>query len=152
MRRPNRLPKARLAALAVLCLFALLAVGLSRPAEPAPLPAGATPLQLHAQPAEWHVPWELLSSCGAATLAPVAPEVDGDRLVFRGVADAAPVDIIWPPAFSARLWNGTAEVVTPAGQVVARQGQPLTNLAGSTSKTGAFAVCYGTPLEPLPAQ
>jgi len=79
------------------------------------------------------------ATCGDALLDPVEPRLRGTSLEFVSAANGALVHVVWPRGFSARLVNGVAEVVAPAGDVLAREGEAITGLGGNGSDP--FEVC-----------
>jgi hypothetical protein len=64
-----------------------------------------------------------------------------DEMVFMLASDEHQVVVVWPPGFSARLVNGRAELVTPSGEVLAREGDIITNLSGVAADNGDTLVC-----------
>jgi hypothetical protein len=86
-------------------------------------------------------------SCALALLRPVVVKRDGGALVFVSQEDAAPVSLVWPAGFSARLLAGRAELVTPFGNVYARDGDVLAALGGGDVDNGDFNICFTSPDE-----
>jgi hypothetical protein len=100
----------------------------------APLPNGATVLELHTEPPGPNAPpltgCPLLNYDGSVS-------VQGSEVVLgRG-------DFVWPRGFSARLFNGQAELVAPDGTVIARAGDHLEGLGGYEDD-GLYHVCSVT--------
>jgi hypothetical protein len=96
-------------------------------------PSG-TPLSLHTAQAS-------SSSCPAAALLPVKLSRSDDALTALRVTDGAPVDVTWPHNFTAVLVGGTAELLSPTGVVLAREGDELSDIGGARDQTGSFVVC-----------
>jgi hypothetical protein len=53
----------------------------------------------------------------------------------------------WPSGFSARVVDGTAELVTPDGRVFGREGDVLSTLKGGSGDDGDMPVCFASPDE-----
>ena len=119
-------------------------LGACTPTSPAPLPSGATPLVLQIQPPP---DFSLNHSCPVALVRPVVVKLDGDALVFVSQEDGAPVSLVWPAWFSARVFAGRAELVTPFGNVYARDGDVLGTLGGGTVDNGDINICFTSPDE-----
>ena len=113
--------------------FVLGACGLIEPAAnprtPYPLPSDATALTLETAPPVASVPdnW----ACPMNTIGSPAQMVrDGDAVVFEEVASGRRLGLVWPRGFSARLRNGTAELVAPGGAVIVREGEAFLDIIG----------------------
>lgn len=78
--------------------------------------------------------------CPLAGLLPVRVERSGETLTFVSVSTEQPVSLSWPNGYTARLVNGVAELLTPTGTVLARQGDVLSDLGGG-SVGDTFYVC-----------
>jgi hypothetical protein len=117
-------------------------LGACAPTAPAPLPSGATPLALRTQSPPG---FSLDHSCPVALVRPVVVKLDRDALVFVSQEDGSPVSLVWPAGFSARLLAGRAEVVTPSGNVYARDGDVLATLGGGSVDNGDFNICFTSP-------
>ena len=141
----------------VVLVIALLAIGsfvawLILPPTPAPLPPGATRLELRTQSTGFGA--RLVLQCPAAAFPDMRVSRDGSTLVFLRVGGAGGaesstgprgrIDPIWPPGWSARLVTGRAELVDPEGRVVAREGDVIRGLGG-----GNGAVCLGIGARPF---
>ncbi len=111
---------------------------------PFPLPPGATAIALQTAPPGGPVAG-VPQTCAMALSEAVR--------ITRGPAGAgavsadsgAPVPLAWPRGFSARLIGGRAEIVSPGGDVIARDGDILVGLNGPVicSVTG-----YVAPAQP----
>jgi hypothetical protein len=132
-------PRSIVVSLAIACVLTACA-----PTSPAPLPSGATSLILrtHAPPG-----FSLDHSCPAALVLPVVVRRESDALVFVSADGGAPVSLVWPAGFSARLLAGRAELVTPLGNVYARDGDVLARLGGGTVDNGDVNICFTSPDE-----
>lgn len=140
-----RLRIAATTALSSLLVLALIGVlGMAR--KPAPIPDGATSLALRTQPPAWRLPF-VPHVCPLAGLLPVRLVRDGGSLAFDVVEGGQRVSIVFPYGFAGRLVSGRAELVSPEGLVLAREGDVLSELGGSSADTGDFLVCFSTPDE-----
>jgi hypothetical protein len=68
-------------------------------------------------------------------------------LVFESVEDGQRVPVAFPSGFAGRLVSGKAELVAPEGIVLAREGDVLSRLSGSSADNGDFNVCFTGPGE-----
>ena len=101
---------------------------------PAPMPAGAEPLDLQVQePAPPHPVGEG-AACMQARWAGSLEVTDGALVP----ADGDPV--LWPRGFSARIVDGVGELVAPDGSIVSRAGEEFEAGGGSIGDHG-FIVC-----------
>ena len=113
------------------------------PTTPAPLPSGATPLILKTLPPPG-LPALDVGGCASAEIEPVVISRHSDSLLFTSKGDGAVRPLAWPAGFSARRLNGTAELVTPLGNVYGREGDTLSHLAGNHLESGDIAVCFAS--------
>jgi hypothetical protein len=72
---------------------------------------------------------------------PVTLVRDGDQLTFLVTDSGRFRPVVWPRGFSARLYQGQAELVAPDGSVVAAEGEVLDRIGGAGPLPDAFAVC-----------
>lgn len=133
------LPRSIVVSLAIACVL-----GACAPTSPAPLPSGATSLILRTQSPPG---FSLDHSCPVALVRPVVAKLDSVALVFVSQESGAPVGLVWPAGFSARLLAGRAELVTPFGNVYARDGDVLAKLGGGTVDNGDVNICFTSPDE-----
>lgn len=125
-------------------VIALLAVGvymLGRPADPAPLPGGAVPLGLRTRPPEWSLPG-LPRGCPLAEVNPVRLVRESGSLVFDLAESGQRIRLVFPYGFTARLVADRAELVSPAGVVVAREGDVVSGLMGASADNGEEILCF----------
>ena len=66
-------------------------------------------------------------------------------MTFTSADTDVQLPLSWPSGFSARVVNGTAELVTPAGNVFGREGDVLSNLGGGSADNGDLLVCFDNP-------
>ena len=133
-----------------------LTVWLILPPTPAPLPRGATALELQTQPTGLGA--RLVLGCPAAAFPDMRVARDGSALAFirvdgAGGAETAigpggRLDPIWPPGWSARLDGGRGELVNPEGDVVAREGDVIRRLGGGS---GMVCLTIGSRVAVEPA-
>ena len=100
--------------------FAVLVISQS----PAPLPSGATRLELATQPG----PVVPVLGCAAALVPPVRVVQVGSTVQFVVAETGRLRTLVWPPGYSAWLRDGRTEIVNHDGVVVARDGDVITNL------------------------
>ena len=145
----------RLVVLVGVAAVALVVVGaylLGRPAEPAPLTVGAAPLSLRTTPPEWSFPG-VPRGCPLAAVLPVRLMREGESISFATADGGEPVPLVFPFGFTARLVAGRAELVSPSGAVLAREGEAVSGLMGSAADNGDFILCFdpATKLHVIPA-
>jgi hypothetical protein len=122
-----------------LVVLVVLVSGCSALAPSPTLPG--TSMSLVTAPA-YSMPPGAISACAAAALNPVVVSRDGDHLIFLNTASKAPVAVIWPHGFTARLVNGKGELLDPSGAVIGVEGDTLSDLGGGIgSDSDAFFVC-----------
>ncbi len=136
------LARPALARPALALLAALVAVGACAPTTPAPLPSGATQLILATQPAPAIA--VDVGGCSSAGVEPVHVAVDNGAMLFDAVQGGERRQLVWPAGFSARLLGGVGELVTPLGNVYARQGDVLSSLQGSPGDNGEILLCFAS--------
>lgn len=131
-RGPLHTPGVVFAGMLIVAVLAACTVGASAaPRTPAALPSGATALELKTEPSATSPPsanW----ACALALFAPVRLVRDGEAVAFVSSDDGTSEDLVWPRGFSARLVDGFAEVVAPDGSLIAREGDVISNLSGSS--------------------
>jgi hypothetical protein len=142
MLRKRVLIGAAIAALAIVGAYTAIVA----PRGPAPLPPGAARLDLRTQPSTLWPPPGL--GCPAVLVLPLRVELVEGAIAFSVVDDGARVSVSWPAGFSARLLDGRAELVTPDGEVLARDGDVISNLAGSAADNGDILVCISSAYAP----
>jgi hypothetical protein len=125
----------------VIAIVALGVFMLGRPPEPAALPEGAVQLALRTTPPEWSVPG-LPKGCPLAEVSPVRLVREGESLVFDLAESAQRIHLVFPYGFTARLAAGRGELVSPAGAVIARDGDVLSGLMGESADIGDFILCF----------
>jgi hypothetical protein len=136
-------------------VIAILVVGtflawLVLPPTPAPLPPGATPLELRTQPTGFGA--RIVLGCPAAAFPDMLLGRSNKSATFKRVAGSGGAEIepgpwvypIWPAGWSARVVDDRAELVTPDGAVVARERDVIRHPGG-----GNGAICL--PMGSLPA-
>lgn len=107
---------------------------------PAPLPADAVELDLQtAAPATSSAGG--IDTCPDAQLEQVRLARDGNQVRFLLEDTGDPRAVIWPRGFSARLYQGRAELVAPDGEVIAAEGELLNGVGGSGPAPDPFSVC-----------
>lgn len=131
--------RSRIARLAVIVVVAPLIAWATVSPRPAPLPVGATALTLRTQPPPGF-PW-LTLGCPAVLILPIRVERDDGSMVFWNVERGSVVDVAWPYGYTARVVDGRAELVTPSGTVLARDGAVISGLEGSAGINGDVLVC-----------
>ena len=131
----------------------LVLLGACNPTTPAPLPSGATQLQLltQAPPGINIGP----GGCPTALMSPVRVQRSGDVLSFVDATTGERRRLSWPAGFSARVLDGRAELITPLGNVYAREGDVLSNLIGGAGDNADMLVRFASSDEykngpPLP--
>lgn len=113
--------------------------------RPWPLPSGATLLELKTQPPPQ---WALIrGGCNVALILPMVIERRGGEMIFVEKDTNQQRPLSWPSGFSARVVDGTAELVTPDGGVLGREGDVLSTLKGGVGDNGDLLVCFGSPDE-----
>jgi hypothetical protein len=72
---------------------------------------------------------------------------DGSEVRFALVDTQQTIDLVWPQGFSARAASELAELVAPDGQVIAREGDVLNSLRGTSQADGSEIVCFTSPAD-----
>ena len=114
--------------------------------KPPQLPEGATTLALRTYPTSWQAPW-LPRTCPLALVPPVKMVHEGQTVVFDGLDGGGRVPVVFPAGFQAWSVAGKAQLVTPEGYVLAREGDVLVGLSGSAADNGDLNVCFTSPGE-----
>ena len=83
-----------------------------------------------------------------ALVLPIRVERDRGAMGFTTVDDGERRSVVWPSGFSARLLNDRAELVTPEGSVLARDGDVISGLAGAAADNGDILVCIDLASHP----
>lgn len=136
--------------LVVLGILAAIVAVWSMPIQPAPLPAGAVPLSLHARTSTWHWPIAFLTACATSRLVPVVIGDEDGAMSFRSAETGVSIDVEWPAGFSARRLGDDAQLVSPEGWVIGHAGDVLDSIGGSALDSGGFSVCFSSPGEYAP--
>lgn len=84
-----------------------------------------------------------------AALTPIRVERDGGSMVFADEASGNRGPVVWPNGYSAWLMNGRAELVSPNGSVLARDGDVISNLASGAADNGDILICFDFASKPL---
>jgi hypothetical protein len=113
------------AILAVALLFALVACTTTLP---------GTPLAIET------VGFQVGGGCAGVGLLPFRIERDGDSLRFVDVETAAPLRLVFPSGFAARLVDGTAVLYAATGAVVAREGEVIKDAGACPRSDGSILV------------
>lgn len=137
----RRMPLVGLAVVSLAVGIVALGIVLARPADPAPVPVGALPLALRTQSPEWRFPG-LPRGCPLAELSPVRLVREDQSLGFESIDDGQRLAVVFPYGFSARLVAGRGELVSPGGHVLAREGDVVSRLMGSSASNGEFILCF----------
>ncbi|MBA2756447.1 MAG: hypothetical protein H0U37_03280 [Chloroflexi bacterium] len=125
----------------VVALFSVGAYLLGRPPDPAPLPEGAVRLSLRAMPPEWSLPG-FPKGCPLAGLVPLRLMRGDESIYFEAADSAEQVPVVFPFGLTARLVADRAELVSPAGAVIAREGDVVSGFMGSSADNGDFILCF----------
>ncbi len=119
-------------------------VVLAATTKPPKLPEGAISLALRTYPAGWQAPW-LPRTCPLGLLPPVKMVHEGQTVVFDRLDGGERVPVVFPTGFQAWSVAGKAQLVTPEGDVLAREGDVLVGLIGSAADNGDLNVCFTSP-------
>ncbi len=111
---------------------------------PAPLAARESPLALPTEPPAAPLPSGEAWACPAMLFPAVRMVLDGATVAFASTYNGAPMAIVWPRGFSARLVDGRAVLLAPDGTILARDGDVLDRLSGAGDEVcGVNDVIYG---------
>jgi hypothetical protein len=80
-------------------------------------------------------------TCPDALMEQVTLIRDEDQLTFLVTDTGRFRPVVWPRGFSAREFDGHAELVAPDGAVVAAEGEVLDGVGGAGPLPDAFVVC-----------
>ena len=86
------------------------------------------------------VGFQLGGGCAGVGLPSFRMERDGDALRFVDVGTAAPLRLVFPSGFAARLVDGRAILYAASGAVVAREGEVIEDAGACPRSDGSILV------------